>query len=330
MQMPDMDGLALAEEIRSHRDAETLPLVMLTSLGRPDERSAEAGFAAYLTKPIKPSHLYDTLLELFGGEPEEETALETDIGEGLAEHRPLRILVVEDNAVNQQLALLLLEKLGYRADVAGNGVEALEALERQPYDLVLMDVEMPEMDGLEATRRIHKRWPREQRPHIVAVTANAMEGERELCLQAGMDDYITKPIRMEALTAAVEKSAQRAPAPPPVLDPSVVARLTASFGDRESVAGLISTFLQHAPGQLRELREGANRGDADVVRRTAHTLKSNAATFGASTLADVSRDLESRARAGTLETARPLVDRIEEELRRVQAALGDVREDLVS
>jgi CheY-like chemotaxis protein/HPt (histidine-containing phosphotransfer) domain-containing protein len=330
MQMPDMDGLALAEEVRRHRDAGTLPLVMLTSLGRPDEKSAEAGFAAYLTKPIKPSHLYDTLLELFGGEPEEKTATEQAIGPGLAEGPPMRTLVVEDNAVNQQLALLLLEKLGYRADVAGNGVEALEALERQPYELVLMDVEMPEMDGLEATRRIHQRWPRERRPHIVAVTANAMEGERELCLQAGMDDYITKPIRMEALTAAVGKAAERAPAPPPVLDPSVVARLTASFGEPESVAGLIDTFLQHVPGQLRELREGANRGDADAVRRTAHTLKSNAATFGASALADVSRDLESRARAGNLETARPLIDRIEAELRRVQAALGDLREDLVS
>src|ERR671919_44693 len=298
MQMPDMDGLALAREIRGHRDADALPLVMLTSLGRTDQTPSEVEFAAFLTKPIKPSHLYDTLLELFGGEPEEETATEAAIGRGLAERPPMRILVVEDNAVNQQLALLLLEKLGYRADVAGNGVEALEALERQPYDLVLMDVEMPEMDGLEATRRIHQRWPRERRPHIVAVTANAMEGERELCLQAGMDDYITKPIRLEELAGALSRSAERAPAPSSVLDPSVVARLTASFSDPGSVAGLIDTFLQHAPEQLRELREGANRGDADVVRRTAHTLKSNAATFGAVALADVSRDLESRARTG--------------------------------
>jgi PAS domain S-box-containing protein len=330
MQMPDMDGLALAEEIRRHRDAEALPLVMLTSLGRPDEKSAEAGFAAYLTKPIKPSHLYDTLLELFGGEPEEETAPAATIGQGLAERPPMRTLVVEDNAVNQQLVLLLLEKLGYRADVAGNGVEALEALERQPYDLVLMDVEMPEMDGLEATRRIHQRWPRERRPHIVAVTANALEGERELCLQAGMDDYITKPIRMEVLTAAVGKAAERAPAPPPVLDPSVVARLTDSFGEPESVAELIDTFLQHVPEQIRDLREGASRGDAVIVRRAAHTLKSNAATFGASALADFSRDLELRAGAGTLEAAPPLVDRIEAELRRVRAALEDVRKQLVS
>ena len=118
--------------------------------------------------------------------------------------------MVEDNAVNQQLALLMLQKVGYRADVAANGVEALEALERQPYDAVLMDVEMPEMDGLEATRRIHQRWPRERRPHIVAVTANAMQGERELCIQAGMDDYITKPIHIEELVGRTDP--RRAPA----------------------------------------------------------------------------------------------------------------------
>jgi PAS domain S-box-containing protein len=328
MQMPDMDGLALAREIRGHHPADALPLIMLTSLGRLDD-STDVEFAAYLTKPIKPSQLFDTLLEVFGAQPEEEPTVEAVADEHMADRWPLRILVVEDNAVNQQLALLLLEKLGYRADVAANGVEALEALDRQAYDLALMDVEMPEMDGLEATRRIHQRWPRERRPRIVAVTANAMEGERELCLQAGMDDYIAKPIRMEALTAAVGKAAKRAPAPPPVLDLSVVARLTASFSDRESVAGLIDTFLQHVPEQLRDLREGASRGDADVVRRTAHTLKSNAATFGASALADMSRDLETRVAAGKLETATPLVDRIEAELRRVEAALGDVREDLV-
>src|SRR5262249_50092128 len=151
MQMPEMDGLALAKEIRGLRDADALPLVMLTSLGRLEEPAEE--FAAFLTKPIKPSQLYEALLTVFG-DLVPVTAPAGPAGEGdrhLAERLPLRILVVEDNAVNQQLAMLLLQKLGYRADVAGNGVEALGALERQPYDVVLMDVEMPEMDGLEAT-----------------------------------------------------------------------------------------------------------------------------------------------------------------------------------
>jgi PAS domain S-box-containing protein len=327
MQMPGMDGLTLAGEIRRHRGAEALPLVMLTSLGRPDETATEVQFAAYLTKPIKPSHLFDTLLEVFGAGPDEEPAVEAEPPESMADERPMRILVVEDNAVNQQLALLLLEKVGYRADVAANGVEALEALERQPYDVVLMDVEMPEMDGLEATRRIHQRWAK-QRPHIVAVTANAMEGERELCLQAGMDDYITKPIRMEDLTAALAKGAQRTPAQAPVLDPDVVQRLIGSFGDPQSVRALIDTFLEHAPGQMQALREGAERGDAEGVRRTAHTLKSNAATFGASELADRSRDLEARTKEGILEGASGLVARIERELRRATEALKRLREEL--
>ena len=142
--------------------------------------------------------------------------------DGLAQRLHLRILVVEDNAVNQQLVLLLLREARATGPTwPANGVEALEALERQPYDAVLMDVEMPEMDGLEATRRIHRRWPRERRPHIVAVTANALQGERELCLQAGMDDYITKPIRLEELSAALARvdAGRRRPPPNPPSTP---------------------------------------------------------------------------------------------------------------
>jgi CheY-like chemotaxis protein len=127
----------------------------------------------------------------------------------MAEHLPLRILVAEDNAVNQKLALRLLSQLGYRADVAGNGLEAIQAVERQPYDVVLMDVQMPEMDGLEATRQICARWPGGRRPRIIAMTANAMQGDREVCLEAGMDDYVSKPIRVEELVAALNRSEVR-------------------------------------------------------------------------------------------------------------------------
>ncbi|NLF02945.1 MAG: response regulator, partial [Anaerolineales bacterium] len=126
-------------------------------------------------------------------------------GEMAARH-PLRILLAEDNAVNQKLALRLLSQMGYRADVAANGLEAIQALERQRYDVVLMDVQMPEMDGLEATRRICARWPRSQRPHIIAMTANVMQGDRELCLEAGMDDYVGKPIRVEELVVALYRA----------------------------------------------------------------------------------------------------------------------------
>ena len=152
MQMPDMDGVTLAGHMRRYRDADALPLVMLTSLGRIEESAVE--FAAYLTKPIRPSQLYEALIVVVGGEAEQAERPAVAVpDERLADRLPLRILVVEDNAVNQQLAMLLLQKIGYRADVAANGKEALEALQRQPYDVVLMDVEMPEMDGLEATRR---------------------------------------------------------------------------------------------------------------------------------------------------------------------------------
>ena len=123
----------------------------------------------------------------------------------MAKRHPLRILLAEDNAVNQKLATRLLAQMGYRADVAANGLEAIDALERQRYDIVLMDVQMPEMDGLEASRQINKQWSRDQRPQIVAMTANAMQGDRELCIAAGMDDYITKPIRVEELVAALDR-----------------------------------------------------------------------------------------------------------------------------
>jgi CheY-like chemotaxis protein len=127
----------------------------------------------------------------------------------MAESHPLRILLAEDNAVNQKLALRLLQQMGYRADVAGNGIEAVEALDRQSYDVILMDVQMPEMDGLEASRQICQRWAADERPRIVAMTANAMEGDREMCLQAGMDDYITKPIRPDALVAVLREASPR-------------------------------------------------------------------------------------------------------------------------
>jgi PAS domain S-box-containing protein len=330
MQMPQMDGLTLAGEIRRHRDAGSLPLVMLTSLGR--DRSPE-GFAAYLTKPIKPSQLYDALIEVFGGELEvAERPVVAAFDDRVAQRVPLRILVVEDNAVNQHLALLMLQKVGYRADVAANGVEALEALERQPYDTVLMDVEMPEMDGLEATRRIHQRWPEEQRPHIVAVTANAMQGERELCIQAGMDDYITKPIHIEELVGALTRGARRAgaPQPAPAIDRDVIRRLAASFGEggNGSVAALIDTFLGHMPGQLEALATALERGEVDEVRRGAHTLKSNAATFGAAALADLCRELEAAGKAGTLEGGSRLLSRIEVELERVTDELGSILAEL--
>jgi CheY-like chemotaxis protein len=180
---------------------------MVSSLGQREAGVEAEGFAAFLLKPIKPSQLYDVLVGILAKEAEvakaPEVARQFD-GE-MGKRHPLRILLAEDNAVNQKLALRLLERFGYRADMAANGVEAIRAVERQPYDVVLMDVQMPEMDGLEATRQICARWGVGERPRIVAMTANALAEDREACLAAGMDDYLSKPIRVEELVAALHR-----------------------------------------------------------------------------------------------------------------------------
>jgi PAS domain S-box-containing protein len=330
-QMPEMDGLTLAEEIG--RVGKDLPLVMLTSIDSIDASSA-AALAGYLTKPVRPSQLFDALMGLFGvgfAESAERAAVVAEPDEHLAERLPLRILVVEDNAVNQQLALLLLQKVGYRADVAANGVEALEALERQPYDVVLMDVEMPEMDGLEATRQIRRMAPVEPRPRIIAVTAKALQGERELCLRAGMNDYLTKPIRLHELIEALRRDEGPTEVPAaPAVDPDVLGRFIASLGTRgaESAVSLIDTFLDHAPGQLASLRQAMQLREAEDARREAHTLKSNAAAFGATALEAMCRELESVAEGHALDRGADLVPRITSELERVTRELERIREGL--
>ncbi|MFN8378936.1 MAG: response regulator [Anaerolineae bacterium] len=211
MQMPDMDGATLAREIARLRPSSQLPIVMVTSLGRTDVSATGAVFAAHLMKPLKPSQLFDVLVSVLGHRPAavETTRLppaETVLDPGMGQRLPMRILLTEDNATNQKLALRLLERMGYRADVAGNGLEALMALERQSYDLVFMDVQMPELDGLEATRQIRLRWGGGL-PYVVAMTANAMESDREACLAAGMNDYLSKPIRVDALVSTIERAA---------------------------------------------------------------------------------------------------------------------------
>ncbi len=251
MNMPEMDGLQLAQEIRKLPDsaAKKLPLVMLSSVGEREAGAEKMDWAAYLTKPIKQAQLFNILQNILGqtvdkteqptnkpgqtpdkpgqtpdkpgqtpdkpGQPTDKPAPAAAKPESSrpppappAEAQPLQILLAEDNTFNQKLALHLLKQLGYRADVAANGLEVIQAVERQPYDVILMDVQMPEMDGLEASRQICARWPREERPRIIAMTANAMQGDREICLQAGMDDYISKPIRVPELAAALKLAAE--------------------------------------------------------------------------------------------------------------------------
>jgi signal transduction histidine kinase/DNA-binding response OmpR family regulator/HPt (histidine-containing phosphotransfer) domain-containing protein len=298
IQMPEMDGVTLAREIRRYRDAQALPLVVLTSLGRREVDIEDVQFAAFLNKPIKPSQLYNVLAGLFAGQPVQvREAGEPRFGEGeglppsqrrgpgpgagsefdatLGERLPLRILLAEDIAVNQKLMLTLLGRMGYRADVASNGLEALAAVQRQPYDVVLMDVQMPEMDGLEAARRIGElfhdgsdtagyveaiveklddEWQRTgshpsaaRRPRIVALTANAMQEDREACQAAGMDDYLSKPVKVKELQAALKRCGEWARG-----------RMSRSPGLLES-PGVLPPAIHPAPFQGAPAPEGQQR-----------------------------------------------------------------------
>ena len=350
MHMPEMDGVALARAIREHRTATALPLLLFTSLGRREAGAESVGFSAHLTKPIKPSQLFDALAGALAGQPirvEKRTPSRLELDPEMAHRHPLRILLAEDNVVNQKLALRLLEQMGYRADVAANGLEAVEAIERQPYDLVLMDVQMPEMDGFEASREITRRWPGDRRPRIVAMTANAMQGDRELCLAAGMDDYMSKPIRVEELMAALERSAAREPdrilaggpagsasqnraaADRPsaqVLDQAAFERLRATMG-AGFLGELLSTFVEDSRELVGTMRRALGERDTDSFRRAAHSLKSNAASFGAMTLSTLAKDLEALAKSGSLDGAAPRVERLAGECERVLRALREVERE---
>jgi PAS domain S-box-containing protein len=326
MMMPEMDGLALAGEIRQHRDEFELPLLLLTSLGRLPQAESSSLFSAQLAKPFKASQLYNTLLRLLTpGAVEEEVEPVTD---GKRTRSALRILLAEDNAMNQKVATRLLEQLGYRADVANNGLEAIQALERQPYDVVLMDVQMPELDGLDATRQICERWPEETRPHIIAMTANALPEDREACFAAGMNDYVAKPIRAEELVAALKRAKPLANGDGGSaavgyvsLDDAALRNLRDLGGD-EFLGEVIDAFLADAPTLIATLRSSLDEPNTEELRRAAHTLKSNGATLGAEDFAELCRTLEYKAKDGELDGASELVDRIEHEYKPLEEALS--------
>jgi signal transduction histidine kinase/DNA-binding response OmpR family regulator len=215
MQMPEMDGLELAVAIHALPDHKDLPLMLLTSINNLEQAKASYSdhFMAFLTKPVKQSQLYNILTRILGGLERKGGKGRQQVFDYLTASNPLRILLAEDNKVNQMVALRILDRLGYRADVAANGIEVLEALERQDYDVVLMDIQMPEMDGLEASRHIRAIEQKVSESQvansmpiaIIAMTANAMQGDRELCLEAGMNDYVSKPVRIEELAIALSK-----------------------------------------------------------------------------------------------------------------------------
>ena len=323
-QMPGMNGVDLARRIRVSRGARAPVMLLLSSVGQTLSAEDQAAFFAVLWKPLKLAQLRERLVEALGGRaepvpgPDDQAAAQT----------PLRILLAEDNPINQNVAVRLLEKLGHTADIAANGQEALARLEEKPYDVVLMDVQMPRMDGLEASREICARWAAEERPRIIAMTAEAMEGDRQTCLAAGMEDYLVKPVTLDALRGALLKShpVERAddvsrPARPGALDGVVLAQLREDLGGSAPVDQIIALFLENSPSILAEVRDALSRGDLEGVRRGAHTLKGTSATLGVRVVSEKCARLERQAQAGELRDAAASLAEIDEAYHGAEAAL---------
>jgi CheY-like chemotaxis protein len=320
--MPVMSGFDLAERILGHADLRDTTLVMLTSAGGGDEvaRCRRLGIRAYLTKPVKSSELLECIHGALSGSPW-QPGLEPPPPPPRPPAPPLRILLAEDSPVNQRLALTLLRKQGHAVTVAGNGLEVLAALEREPFDVVLMDVQMPELDGLEAAARIRRAEAGTgRRVPIVAMTAMAMKGDRERCLAAGMDHYVSKPLNAaelyDALASLRLDPARRAP--PRLNRREVLARVA---GDVELLRTLVEMFVESCPEQVEALRQAIARGDAAATRRLAHTLKGALANFGVTDAVAEAFELERMAAEGDLARADAGWRRLAETLRGVPEAL---------
>jgi signal transduction histidine kinase/DNA-binding response OmpR family regulator/HPt (histidine-containing phosphotransfer) domain-containing protein len=318
--LPDLDGVSLADEIAALELARR-PGVLLMAPSSTAQVAAPADgtrIQGVLTKPLHQSHLYDAMVGVLSGSARELPYQYNPVAREWRPGPPLRILLAEDNVVNQRMAQLLLERLAQTADIVSDGVEAVRAATQLPYDIILMDVLMPEMDGLEATRRIRELLPRERQPRIVAMTANALSGDRERCLEAGMDDYISKPILLAELAKVMERNqpgAPDAPAEPPTAasspvesteqsssgyDPATIDRLVSATG-RVGAAIVLGAMIDSAPSQLEGLRRALAESDAKEVRRHAHSLKANAKTVGAHAVARQFQELETLGESGGLQ-----------------------------
>jgi signal transduction histidine kinase/FixJ family two-component response regulator len=253
--------------------------------------------------------------------PPRQRTLSSGLDRGLARRHPLRILLAEDHEVNRKVMTGLLGHLGYEADLAGNGLEVLEALERRAYDVVLMDVQMPDMDGLEVTRRIRRQLAADRQPRIVALTAHAMAGDRERCLEAGMDAYLTKPVRIAELQATLAEASPRPPAP---LDPETLEVLRDLSGGEDLVGTLIDTYLATSAADFADASQGAEESRWPEVGRAVHRLKGSSSILGVSQVAAVCHAIEERVRAERTQELPSLLNELGEELERARAALEEV------
>ena len=351
MQMPGMDGMELARRIKADPDLSRIRLVLLTSMGRRGEEAGQSGIEAYLTKPVRQSDLYDALVTVMsdhpvtvmgGTAPGEKRSLRSPGRQMAGTHR---VLVAEDNPVNQKVAERMLESLGYVVDVVGDGREALEALAGTRYGAVLMDVQMPVMDGYRATSQIRRREDklgrrdmmmgrRRRRTPIIAMTANAMQGDKERALEAGMDDYVSKPVSRKELDAVLgrwisgtpayrlpgaEVRETRAATP---LDRGVIASMRGLQveGETDIVAELAGMFLGDARPRLSALEEAVQNDDAPAVESLAHTLKGSSSNMGARGMSALCARLEVAGASGDLSQSFRLLERLKEEFVRVNRA----------
>ncbi len=355
MQMPDMDGLMLAKEIRQLPGALMMPLVLLTSMGIRTDNPAfsSVAFASCLTKPIKPAQLHEVLVRVVSGaKPAARKSVTSKLDPAMAQRLPLRVLLCDDNLINQKVALRLLQQMGYKADVANNGLECLHALERQPYDIIFMDVQMPEMDGLEATRQIRLRQKDPAaaghfKPGIaiIAMTANAMQGDREKCINSGMDDYVAKPVRPDDIRLVVERWGSRVtvaaqagnvnePAPtalPAAASPAATQAppvdmerlLDFANGDMDNLRELVELYLQQTAKQIAQLTSAIEARSGDEVKRLAHSCAGASSTCGMTGIAPMLRELERQGLEGLQPDAPQLAQQTGKEFERIKNFLTD-------
>jgi PAS domain S-box-containing protein len=317
--MPDMDGFTLAQEIQKHPDWAGPTIMMLSSAGGPGgaARCRKLGLQAWLTKPIKQSDLLDAIMTALGaGARRRRSGARV---QRMKSQRPLRVLLAEDNTVNQKLASRWLESWGHTVVVVGNGREAVRELENQRFDLLLMDVQMPEMDGFAATRAIREKENRSgPRTPIVAMTAHALKGDRERCLEAGMDGYVAKPIRPEELFRAIEETATH-----PVEEVLDRAELVRRFGGSlRLLREVAADFLKDYPSQLAGLRQALDRQDSRGVELHAHSLKGAVGNFAATAVVEAARRLEAMGRCGDLRESEGAYRELEAAMDRLRPALA--------
>ena len=343
MKMPGMDGIELARAIKADPALSGVPLIMLSSILSPGEvgSARDAGIVTYLSKPVRQTDLRRAISEAVGASPQTPQPAVLD---GERERIDARVLLVEDSAINQEVALVMLKSFGCEVEVARNGREAVAAAHGGGFDLILMDCQMPDMDGFEATRAIRELEAARAgsaRIPIVALTANALEGDRTRCLAAGMDDYLAKPFKKEQLRNVLANWIERADTRPstprsaaPAAAPDEATRAAAidmkaldniralqQPGAPDLLEKIVTLFLDDAPRLVRSMRDAIAAGDGGALQHAAHTLKSDSATLGALELSELCKQTETQARAGRLADADHWIDRIEDEYARVRAAL---------